>query len=56
MTKNSYLVKHRAMFKFSGSGILGSISTELGNFTSLQTLDLSSNSLSGSIPSELGQL
>ncbi|KAL5142299.1 LRR receptor-like serine/threonine-protein kinase GSO1 [Glycine soja] len=29
---------------------------ELGNFTSLQTLDLSSNSLSGSIPSELGQL
>jgi Leucine-rich repeat (LRR) protein len=39
-----------------GNGITGGIPKEFGNLTSLTSLDLENNRLSGEIPSSLGDL
>ncbi len=47
---------HVTVLYLNQNQLSGSIPPELGNFTSLESLDLFGNQLSGSIPSQLGNL
>ncbi|MBO1347337.1 MAG: putative Ig domain-containing protein [Hormoscilla sp. GUM202] len=46
----------RKLVKMSDNALSGTIPSELGSLSELQTLELNDNDLSGTIPSELGEL